>query len=313
MKKLAIFLGCVLTSSAASAGIIVDIKVSRDVPEMVAEAAWGEPLVDKGTALPPSATPKAILWQSSVTVTQQAQKAAAAFDIGGALPAHVPAGTLFTVWRLADGSRVLCTHAAEASGAPGKAAFAACISPDRRVTVRKKGKRYADATPGTLAGKPALTPGFAEADNIRTSPWPGPSLFFSYEQAGERLGILRRPTNNGAIMAVGQLSLGTRVVLGAIKGNLVTLEHRIFDLGDYTVALSARKDSGDKQAEATVDLSSGPQTVALGNGSFRVSRTPENLIAVEALTPSAVNWSIDRATGRQLIDGLPYVLGAQET
>lgn len=313
MKKTAIFLGCVLMSSAASAGIIVDIKVSREVPEMVAEAAWGEPVVDKGTARAPSATPKAILWQSSVTVTQQAQKAASAFDIGGALPAHVPAGTLFTVWRLADGSQVLCTQAAEASGAPGKAAFAACISPDRRVTVRKNGKRYAEATPGTLADKPALTPGFAEADNIRTSPWPGPSLFFSYEQAGERLGILRQPTNRGAIMAVGQLSLGTRVVLGAVKGNLVTLEHRVFDLSDYTVALSARKDSGNKQAEATVDLSAGSQTVALGDGSFRVSRTPENLIAVEALTPSAVNWSIDRATGRLLIDGRPYVLGAQET
>lgn len=102
-------------------------------------------------------------------------------------------------------------------------------------------------------------------------------------------------------------------MLGAIKGNLVTLEHRIFDLSDYTVALSARKDSGNKQAEATVDLSAGPQTVALGSGSFRVSRTPENLIAVEALTPSAVNWSIDRVTGRLLIEGRPYVLGAQET
>ena len=73
MKKTSIFLACLLTSSAASAGVIVNIRVSREVPEMVAEVSWGEPVVDKGTALAPSATPKAILWQSSVTVTQQAQ------------------------------------------------------------------------------------------------------------------------------------------------------------------------------------------------------------------------------------------------
>lgn len=312
MRKTIVVLGCLLTSSAASAGVIVNIKLSREVPEMVAEAAWDEPVLDKGSAQAPSATPKAVLWQSSVTFSQKTQKADAAFDIAGAMPAHVPAGALFTGWRLAGGSQVQCTSAAEAPGAPGKAALAVCLTSDGGATVRKKGKRYGDAVTGTLAAKPALTPGFTDADNVRAVPWPGPVLFFSYEQVAEKGAVLREPTNHGAIMTVGQLSLGTRVVLGAVKGELVTLEHRTFELDDYTNALSARKDSGSKQAEATVDLSGGPQMVSLGGGSFRVSRTPEKLIAVEALTPSSVDWSIDRATGRLLLEGRPYVLGAQE-
>lgn len=312
MRKTIVVLACLLTSNAASAGVIVKVKLSREVPEMVAEAAWDEPVVDKGNALAPSATPKATLWQSSVTLSQKTQKSDAAFDIAGTMPAHVPAGALFTGWRLADGSQVWCTLAAEAPDAPGKATLAMCLTPDGGATVRKKGKRYGDAVPGTLAAKPALTPGFTDADNVRAVPWPGPVLFFSYEQVADKGAVLREPTNLGAIAIVGQLSLGTRVVLGTVKGDLVTLEHRTFELDDYTNPLSARKDSGNKQADTTVDLSAGPQTVSLSGGCFRVSRTPENLIAVEALTPSAVNWSIDRATGRLLIEGRPYVIGAQE-
>jgi hypothetical protein len=312
MRKTIAVLACVLMSSAASAAVIVKIKLSRDVPEMVAEAAWDEPVVDKGSAQAPSVTPKAVLWQSSVTFSQKTRKADAAFDIAGAMPAHVPAGALFTGWRLADGSQVQCTLTAEAPDAPGKAALAVCLTPDGGATVRKKGKRYSDAVTGTLAAKPALTAGFTETDNVRAVAWPRPALFFSYHQSSEKGGVLREPSNTGAIMTVGQLALGTRVVLGAVKGDMVTLEHRTFELDDYTNALSARQDSGSKQAEATVDLSAGPQTVALGGGSFRVSRTAEKLITVEALTPSTVDWSIDPATGRLLIDGGPYVLGAQE-
>ena len=312
MKKTIAILGCLLISSAASAGVIVNIKLSRDVPDMVAEAAWDEPVVDAGTALAPSATPKAVLWQSSVTFSQKTQKADAAFDIAGAMPAHIPAGALFTGWRLADGSQVQCTLAAEVPGAPGKAALAACLTPNGGATVRKKGKRYSEAAAGTLSDKPAMTPGFTDTDNVRAVPWPGPVLFFSYNQVADKGAVVRQPTNLNAIAIVGQLSLGTRVVLGAVKGDMVTLEHRTFDLDDYTNPLSARKDSGNKQAEAIVDLSAGPQTVSLGNGSFRVSRTAEKLIAVEALIPSAADWAIDPATGRLLADGRPYVLGAQE-
>lgn len=312
VKKIICVLICGLTSSAASAAVIANIKLSREVPEMVAEAAWDAPIIDEGSARTPSATPKAVLWESSITVSQKAQKATTAFDISGAMPAHVPAGALFTGWRLADGSQVLCTQAAEAVDAPGKAALAVCLTPDGGATVRKNGKRYADAARGTLSGKASLTPGFTEADNARLRPWPGPVLYFSYQQVAEKGALLREPSNHGAIMAVGQLSLGNRIVLGAVKGDLVTLEHRVFDLGDYTNALSARKDSGYKRAEATVDIAAGAQTVSLGGGSFRIWRTPEKLIAVEALTPVAPDWSIDPATGRLLIEGRPYVLGAQE-
>ncbi len=301
-----------LIASSASAGIIVDIKISRDVPDMVAEAAWDTPTIDSGRALAPSAAPKAVLWQLSVTVTQKAGKAVTAFDIAGDMPAHVPAGALFTEWRLANGTNVQCTRAAEVVGAPGKATFAVCLTPDGGATVRKIGKRYSEAVVGNLTRKPVLTNGIMDADNPRTTPWPGPVLFFSYKQVAEKGAILREPTNRGAIMAVGQLSLGQRIVLGAIKGDLATLEHRTFDLDDFTNALSARKDSGYKQAEVTVDLAKGPQEVALGGGRFRVSRTPDGLIAVEALVPSILNWSIDPTTGRLMIEGRPYVLGAQE-
>lgn len=301
-----------LIPATASAGIIANIKISRDVPEMVAEAAWDAPAIDPGSTQAPSATPKAVLWQSSITVTQKAAKVATAFDVTGALPAHIPAGALFTGWRLADGSQVLCTQAAEIVGAPGKPALAVCLTPGGGATVRKNGKRYGEAVTGTPSSPPALESGFAEADNVRLRPWPGPALFFSYKQYGEKGALLREPTNHGAIMAIGQLSVGNRVVIGAIKGDLVTLEQRTFDLDDYTNALSTRKDSGFKRAEATVDLSGGPQTVALGSGSFRISRTPEGLIAAEPLTPITPDWSIDPATGRLLIEGRPYVLGAQE-
>lgn len=300
------------TAGSGSAGILVDIKISRDVPDMVAEAAWDIPMIESGRALAPSVAPKAVLWQSSITVTQKAGKAVTAFDIAGDMPAHVPVGALFTEWRLADGTNVQCTRAAESIGTPGKATFAVCLTPDGGATVRKIGKRYSEAVVGSLSRKPELTNGITDADNARTTPWPGPVLFFSYKQVGERGAILREPTNRGAIMAVGQLSLGQRIVLGAIKGDLATLEHRTFDLDDYTNALSARKDSGNKEAEITVNLANGPQEVALGEGRFRVSRTPEGLITVEAIAPSALDWAIDSNTGRLMINGRPYVLGAQE-
>jgi hypothetical protein len=269
-------------------------------------------MVESGRARAPSAAPKAVLWQSSVTVTQKAGKAITAFDIGGDMPAHVPVGALFTEWRLANGTNVQCTRAAEVVGAPGKAKFAVCLTPDGGATVRKIGKRYSEAVVGSLSSKPVLTNGIADADNAHTTPWPGPVLFFSYKQLGERGAILREPTNRGAIMAVGQLSLGQRIVLGSIKGDLATLELRTFDLDDYTNALSVRKDSGSKEAETTVNLANGPQEVALGGGRFRVSRTPEGLIAVEGIVPSVLDWAIDPITGRLMIDGWPYVLGAQE-
>lgn len=301
-----------LIASSASAGVIVDIKISRDVPDMVAEAAWDIPMIESGRSLAPSVAPKAVLWQSSVTVTQKAGKAVTAFDIAGDMPAHVPVGALFTEWRLANGTNVQCTRAAEVVGAPGKATFAVCLTPDGGATVRKIGKCYSEAVGGSLSSKPVLTNGIMDADNARTTPWPGPVLFFSYKQLGERGAILREPTNRGAIMAVGQLSLGQRIVLGSIKGDLATLEHRTFDLDDYTNALSARKDSGYKEAETTVNLANGPQQVTLGGGRFRVSRTPEGLIAVEGLVPSVLDCGIDPTTGRLMIDGRPYVQGAQE-
>lgn len=301
-----------LVASSASAGVIVNLKISRNVPDMVAEVTWDTPIVENGRALTPSATPNAVLWQSSVTLTQKAGKAATAFDIDGQMPAHVPAGALFTEWRLAGGTHVQCTQAGEVAGAPGKPSLAVCLTRDGGATVRKKGKRYGDAIVGTVSVKPVITNGFVAADNARTRPWPGPVLFFSYKQVADKGAILREPTNHGAIMAIGQLSLGQRIVLGAIKGDLVTLEQRTFDLDDYTNALSARKDSGYKQAETTVNLANGPQEITLGGGSFRVSRTPEGLIAVEALVPVPFDWSIDPTTGRLMIKGRPYVLGAQE-
>ncbi|RJF93958.1 hypothetical protein [Sphingomonas cavernae] len=314
MKRVALALTCsVAMSGAASAGVIANIKLSREVPDMVAEAAWDPPVIDTGSASAPSATPKAVLWESSVTLTQRAGKPTAPFDVDGALPAHVPAGALFTGWRLADGSKVYCTQSAEAPGAPGKAALSVCMTRDGTATVRKNGKRYAEAVTGTLAAPPAFQPGIADANNVKTRPWAGPVLFFSYKQAGEKAALLLEPTNHGSIMAVGQLRVGHRIVLGAIKGNAVTLEHRSFALDDYTNPLSTRKDSGHKEAEATVDLAGGvQQTVTLGGGSFRVSRTAEGMVAVEALSAIPQDWAIDPATGRLLLKGYPYVLGAQE-
>lgn len=315
----ALLMSSILGIQASSAGIMTDIRISRSVPDMVAEVVWDAPSINNGSSLAPSASPKAILWESSATFTQKAAKAAEAFDVSGSLPAHVPAGALFTGWRLADGFRAFCTQAAEALEVPNKPAISVCLTyttqPDGSyaytgVKVRKNGKRLADSTEGALTVQAKLERGFAETDNVKAVPWRGPVNFFSYLQSGGA-GIVHQPTSAGTGMAVNQFTLGNRAVLGAIQGNVVTLEYRSFKLDDFTNSISKQKDSGYKEATVTTDLSNGPQTVSLGGGTFVVSKTTDG-IAVEAKVPIPQNWSIDPVTGRLLIGGEPYVVGAQE-
>jgi hypothetical protein len=307
-------------STAASAGVIANIRLSRSVPEMVAEYSWAEPKVNTGTSSGPASTSKTVLWESSVIFTQLAATTVEALQIGGAMPARIPAGTLLTGWRLADGTRAFCTGAAEAASAPGKADLAACITYRRdgntayfqRVLVRDKGKKLATATNSPLVQQPRLKLGYDDADNIKARPWPGPALFFSYKQISDKGALTREPSIAGSGMAVGQYMIGDRIVLGAVKGNSVTLEHRSFELADFVSPLSAQKDSGYKEVSVAVDLSKGPQTVALGGATFLVSRSADGKVAVETKVPIGRKWSIDQATGRIMLDGRPFVMGAQE-
>jgi hypothetical protein len=321
MRRFALGASLAVCSVPVSAGIIVDIKLSRSVPEMVAEAIWSDPIVASSRARPASALPKAVLWESAVTVTQRAVTASVSFEVAGSMPARVPEGALFTGWRLNNGLRVMCTQDAEEPGIPGKPRYAVCIPQDSggrdvnplaEAKVRKLGKHFDDSVPGQISGA-AFRPGFDPADNVKTRPWAGPVNFFSYKQVAEKGALLREPTGAGTGMAVSQLSIGNRLVLGAIKGNTAVLEHRQFDLDDFTAPISERKDSGYKEGEVTVDLSSGPKTVDLGGGRFLISRTADGSVQAEEEEPMKRKGSIETGTGRFLFDDeRPYTIGAQE-
>lgn len=314
-------LAIAMLSASASAAVIADIKLSKAPPEMVAEAIWEEPVWDKGTPKPPSAAPGAILWESSLTLTQRTATATQAFDISGELPAHVPAGALFTDWRNALGGQILCTQSAEEPSQPGKAKLAVCFAHGLNddgstawgsAKVRPIGKRYDKSVPGKAAAIP-LKPGFDPAANVKTRPWPSYANYFSYQQFSAKGGMLLSPSNIGVGMAVAQIRYGHRVVLAAVAGSNVTLEHRAFDLNEFTQPLAERKHNGSKNASVTVDLASGPQTVDIGTGRFTISRDGDGRIAVISEKPFDMNWTLDPATGRLLPDGVhPYVMGAQE-
>jgi hypothetical protein len=61
MRRFALGSILAVCSAPASAGIVVDIKLSRSVPDMVAKAIWSDPTIESGSTRPASAFPKSVL------------------------------------------------------------------------------------------------------------------------------------------------------------------------------------------------------------------------------------------------------------
>ncbi|MEO0462799.1 MAG: hypothetical protein AAF127_06690 [Pseudomonadota bacterium] len=297
---------------SANAGVIADIKISREVPDMVAEVDWSEPEISEGQSLGAKLEAKSVLWETSVTFTQRAAKLAERTTVDGSMAAVLPEGSLFTGWRLTNGTHAMCNFTAEDPAKPGKARFAVCETSDGVLSVRKGSKRMDQAVPGSATAPLALEPGFTQQDNVRGIAWRGPVLHFSYRQSGERSALLRRPTSASKIQLVAQLKMGLRLRVDQLKGRRATISLRRFDLGDYTVSLEKRKNTGYAKEKAEVDLSSGQAIVQLGDAEFKLTRQADGTVDVETIRAPEFTWEIDERSGRLILEGGPYTIGAQE-
>lgn len=307
-----------LFSVTAHAGLLSDIKVSKSVPDTIAEVDWAEPVLDEGRSLDVEPLPKAILWESSVTLTQRTATSDADILVSGDLPVIVPAGSLFNGWRVGY-KRVICSRLGENPEKRGRTKFTVCFqrqaAPDGSITftqpsVRKNSKDYSKSIKGT-ADNINFTRGFKSNQNIKTFPWAGSVIFFSYRQSGPKVALVRYPSGPRSL-SVTQLQVGRRIFVKKVEGQTLFLQLRGYDLADITQPIADRKDSGYKIEEASVDISSGKASVDFGGGKFELTRQEDGSINVVNTKAIEKWWETDIVKGRFLwSDGLPYVIGVQ--
>lgn len=308
----------ILFAGPVHAGLLADIKGSRSVPETIAEVDWEEPVVDEGKSLDTVAEPKAILWESSVTLTQRTATSQDDILVTGELPVIVPAGSLFNGWRVGY-RRVICSQLGENPEKRGKARFTVCFrrqaSPDGSISfveprVRKNSKDYSKSLEGSVENANFVS-GFSPDQNIKTFPWAGASIFFSYRQDGPKVALVRYPSGPRSL-SVTQLQVGRRLHVKKVEGDTLLLQFRGYDLADMTLPFERRKDSGYRIEEASVDMSTDTATVDFGGGSFVLTRREDGTIRVENTKAIEKWWDIDIVNGRFLwAEDMPYVVGVQ--